>query len=67
MNSIIESNIIDNTIEQLNKKEYKLNIIIRKKETKIDLVKYLHTAYLYPTISTFTKAIANNNFFVYLE
>ena len=57
IDSIIESNIFDNTIEQLNKKEYKLNIIIRKKKTKINLAKYLYAAYLY---------LANHNFSIWL-
>ena len=49
-------------MEQLYKKECKLNVIIRKKNTKIKLAKYLYAAYLYLSISAFIKAIASNNF-----
>ena len=39
-----------------------INVIIRKKQTKIDLAKYHHATCMSPTISTFVKAISNNNF-----
>ena len=62
MNTLIKNNTINTTINQLDKKKEKLNIIIIKNEMKAQLAKYLHIACLYLTISTFTKAIANNNF-----
>ena len=65
MNTLIENNIINTTVNQLDKKKEKLNVIIRKKETKAQLAKYLYAVYSYPTISTFTKAIANNNFILW--
>ena len=40
----------------------KANVIIRKKQTKQELAKYLHAACLSPPVSTFTAAIAKNNF-----
>ena len=43
-------------------KEHKLSIIIRKKQTQHDLVRYLHAACFAPVPSTWTKAIRNNNF-----
>ena len=58
----LNNDIISSTINKLHKKEHKANVIIRKKETKIELTKYLHTTYGYPTINIFMKAIANNNF-----
>ena len=39
-----------------------LNVIIREKETKIDLVKYLHAACFSLVISTWLRAIENNHF-----
>ena len=66
MNCLIKDNltddIISSTINKIHKKEHEANIIIKKKETKIELVKYLHATCGYPTINTFTKAIVNNNF-----
>ena len=50
MNALIENNTIDTTVIQLDKKKEKLNIIIRKKERKAQLVKYLHVACPYSTI-----------------
>ena len=66
MNCLIKDNLTNNIIfsiiNKLYKKEHKVNVIIKKKETKIELVKYLHATCGYPTINTFTKAIVNNNF-----
>ena len=42
--------------------KHKLNIIIRKKQPAIDLVKYLHAACFSPVVSTWIRAIENNNF-----
>ena len=38
------------------------NIIIKKQQTKTDLVKFLHAACFAPVKSTFTKAVKNNHF-----
>ena len=69
INYLIEDNLIDNiilsTINKLYKKEHKVNVIIRKKEIKIELVKYLHIICGYLTINTFIKAIVNNNFILW--
>ena len=40
----------------------RLNIIIRKKSTKCDLVNYSHAACFFPVKSTFLRAIRNNHF-----
>ena len=40
----------------------KISVIIRKKQTKSDLVRYLHAACFSPVKSTWKKAIRNNNF-----
>ena len=44
------------------KKEQKLAVIIRKKETRRDLVRYLHAACFSPVTSTWEKAIRKNFF-----
>ena len=40
----------------------KANVIIRKKQTMVNLAKYLHATCLSPPVPTFTKAIKNNQF-----
>ena len=62
LNPIIDSIALNNTIYDFTKKDQLVNAIIRKKQTKIDLVRYLYAVYIFPTISIFTKVIANNNF-----
>ena len=42
--------------------EQKAHVIIRKKQTKRQLATYLHATCLSPAVSTFTKAINNNQF-----
>ena len=44
------------------RKHNKISVILRKKETKTNLVKYLHAACFSPVRSTWIKAIQNNNF-----
>ena len=44
------------------KEKQSLNVIIRKKQTKIDLVRYLHACCFSPVISTWLKAIENKHF-----
>ena len=39
----------------------RISVIIRKKHTKLDLVRYLHAACFSPVHSTWSKAIRNNN------
>ena len=43
-------------------KDQSINVIMRKKQTKVDLAKYHHATCMSLTITTFTKAISNNNF-----
>ena len=46
----------------LTQKDKKLAVIIRRKQTHHDLVKYLHATCFSPVSSTWTKAIKNNHF-----
>ena len=62
MDKLIESNKVDHSINHFVKKDKQVNVIIKKKKIRMELAKYLYATYLYPLISTFTKAIANNNF-----
>ena len=55
---------IDDKIAKLTKNN--INIIICEKQTKVELVQYLHTTYLSSTIAIFTKAINNNYFTTWL-
>ena len=41
---------------------HKMGVIIQKKKTHHDLVRYLHAACFSPVLSTWKKAIKNNNF-----
>ena len=50
------------TAASMNKYNHKLAVIIRKKQTHQDLVRYLHAACFSPVQSTWTKATNNNNF-----
>ena len=43
-------------------KQHKMGIIIRKKQTHHDLIRYLHAACFAPVPSTWKRAIKNNNF-----
>ena len=49
-------------IKRYTKKDEKVNVIIRKKQTKVDLAKYKYACYMYLIISTFANAIVKNNF-----
>ena len=40
----------------------KISVIIRKKQPRVDLIRYLHAACFSPVPSTWIKAIKNNNF-----
>ena len=53
---------IDQIIQEFTSKDNKANVIIRKKQTKSNLASYLHACCLNLVITTFTRAIANNNF-----
>ena len=59
---MIDHNILDKEISH-----HKANIILRKKQSKIQLVKYLHVACMPPLTSTFIKAISNNHFITWLK
>ena len=65
LNTIVDSNLFDKSIEDYAKKNQKVNVIICKKQTKIDLVHYLYAVYIFPTISIFIKAISSNNFIIW--
>ena len=49
-------------VASLVSEQSKLNVIICKKQPKVDLAKYLHASCYSPKTSTWTKAIKNNNF-----
>ena len=51
---------IDDEIAKLTKNN--INVIIYKKQTKVELAQYLHTTYLSSTIAMLTIAINNNHF-----
>ena len=53
---------IDQLIQEFTSKDNKANVIIKKKQTKVTLARYLHACCLSPPITTFSKAISNNNF-----
>ena len=59
LNLLIDYNILDKEISH-----YKANLILRKKQPKIQLAKYLYTACISPSTSTFIKAIDNNYFII---
>ena len=56
----LNPNQIESYARQLDKQQ--ANVIIRKKQAKSNLAQYLHATCLSPPISTFIKAINNNNF-----
>jgi len=58
MNPIVEDNAFDQILQEHNK----LNVIIRKRQTKQQLATYLHATCLSPTPRTFIQAIKQNNF-----
>ena len=62
LNPIIDDNHFDNIISETTKNEYKANVILRKRQPKVTLAKYLHATCLSPVQSTFIKAIKNNQF-----
>ena len=47
--------------QKITKKSY-ANVILRKKQSKVELAQYHHATCLYPTKKTFLKAIKNNHF-----
>ena len=51
-----------NNFQVVNLVSEKINIIIRKKQTHLDLARFLHAACFSPVPSTFIKAIKNNHF-----
>ena len=66
LNPIVEQNQFDHIIDSHNKVQNKINVIIRKKQSKQELVQYLHAACMSLTLSTFIKAIKNNYFISWL-
>ena len=55
--TLVESNDFDNALETQRLQDCKANIIIKKKQTHLKLVNYLHAACFSPTKSTFISAI----------
>ena len=53
--------------EALKEHEQKVNVIIRKKQSKIKLSQYLCAVCLLPVPSTFIRAIKNNHFVTWLD
>ena len=62
MQSSITNSEIDREIARINSISNKANVILRKNQTKTDLVKYLHAACMNLTTSTFLRAIKNEHF-----
>ena len=62
LTSDIQTPDLDSLIKEYTSRDNKVNVIIRKKQSKQDLARYLHAACLHPTVTSFTKAIAKNNF-----
>ena len=62
MELLIQSNVEDITIQEYTKRDHKSNVIIRRKQTKRELAKYLHATCLSPPVTTFVKAIKNEQF-----
>ena len=62
MELLLQSNIKDTTIKEYTKNDHKLNVIIRKKQTKRELATYLHTSCLFLPVTTFVKVIKNEHF-----
>ena len=62
LDPMVDQNKFYLTIDKHIKKQHKANVIIRKKQSKVELVRYLHATCLSPTPSTFIRAISNNRF-----
>ena len=62
MEPLIDSNHTDQCLAEQQKLDHHANVIIRRKQTHVELIKYLHKACFSPTVSTFTKAIKKNHF-----
>ena len=62
MEGLIQHNICDQEIKQQNKIDHRMNVILRKNQTHVQLTEYLHKACFSPTKTTFTKSIRRNNF-----
>ena len=58
----ITNDDLDVEISKANNVYHKANVIIRKKQIKSDLAKYLHATLLSPTLPTLVQAINNNHF-----
>ena len=57
LNPIVEQNELNMHLNKHHKEQHKANVIIRKKQSKVELTRYLHTACLSPTLSTFIIVI----------
>ena len=60
LNTLIDHNIFEQDL--CHKYEQKANVILRKKQCKVQLAQYLHATYLSPTSRTLIQAIKNNHF-----
>ena len=61
MTPLINDNIFDQHLSEYSYNQ-KSNVILQKKQYKVQLAQYLHATCLSPTPSTFIKAINNNHF-----
>ena len=62
LNPIVDDNHFEDIISQTTRNNHQVNVILRKKQPKVTLAKYLHATCLSPVQSTFVKAIKNNHF-----
>lgn len=60
LNSLVDSNVFDNALGH--KYNNKANVILRKKQTKVELAQYFHATCLSPHPRTLLKASKNNHF-----
>jgi len=58
----LSSESLQQLLDEYKAKDHQVNVIIRKKQSKQDLAKYLHAACFSPTKAAFTAAISKNNF-----
>ena len=62
LDPMVDQNKFNLTVEEHIKKQHKANVMIRKKQSKVELARYLYAACLSSTPSTFIRAINNNHF-----
>ena len=62
LRTVADENRFHNDLEQIKLLDYKVNVIMCKKQTHRELAQYLHASCLSPPVSTFVKDIKNNHF-----